>query len=40
MATVSDDESDDTSDSDGEVAGQVEVDAEKGPTMISLSFDV
>ena len=40
MATISDDESDDTSDSDGEVAGQVEVDADQGPIIISLSVDV
>ena len=43
MATVSDDESDDTSDSDGELAEQVEapeVDAEQGPTIISLSIDM
>ena len=44
MATLSEDESDgDTSDSDGELAEQVEapeVDAEQGPTIISLSIDI
>ena len=44
MATLSEDESDgDTSDSDAELAEQVEapeVDAEQGPTIISLSIDV
>ena len=47
MATVSDDddhdESGDTDDTDAELAEQVEppeVDAEQGPTIISLSFDI
>ena len=47
MATVSDDddhdESDDTDDTDAELAEQVEapeVDAEQGPTIISLSIDI